>query len=140
MCVHLLHHIVSGIKQFGPVYGTWMYSFERFNSWMCRCALNRAYPENTVMETYRVYNLIFYDFTIIVATCISQIFKWCNYMMYSRKDHDSSLVIISSEQTERELMLSYFDNMDEHYKHHLFNTLILYNSTKKKECKRGRKK
>ena len=52
------------------------------------------------METYRVYNLIFYDFTIIVATCISQIFEWCSYMMYSRKDHDSSLVMISSEQTE----------------------------------------
>lgn len=54
MCVHLLHHVVAGIKQFGPVYGTWMYSFERFNSWICRRVLNRAFPEATVMETYRV--------------------------------------------------------------------------------------
>ena len=61
MCVHLLHHIVPGIKQFGPVYGTWMYSFERFNSWICRRALNRALPEATVMANesasgdYQIY-------------------------------------------------------------------------------------
>jgi hypothetical protein len=52
--MHLLHHIVPGIEKFGPVYGTWMFSFERFNSWMCRRALNRANPEATVLETYRV--------------------------------------------------------------------------------------
>ena len=52
--MHLIPHIVSGIKQFGPVYGTWMYPYERFNSWMCRRALNRAHPEVTIMETYRV--------------------------------------------------------------------------------------
>ena len=23
MCVHLLHHVVPGIKKFGPVYETW---------------------------------------------------------------------------------------------------------------------
>lgn len=51
---HLLHHIVDGIKWFGPVYSTWMYSFERFNSWLCKRALNRFRSEATIMETYRV--------------------------------------------------------------------------------------
>lgn len=52
--MHLMHHIAEGIEKFGPVYGTWMYPFERFNSWMCQRALNRAHPEITIMETYRV--------------------------------------------------------------------------------------
>ena len=63
------------------------------------------------METYRVYNSIFYDFTII----------------------------ISCEQTERELMLSYFDKMDEHYKHSLVQYSDIVQEYKK-ECKRGSKK
>ena len=45
--MHILHHIVDGIR-FGPVYSTWMFPYERFNSWMCRRALNRAHPEATV--------------------------------------------------------------------------------------------
>jgi len=52
--MHLLHHIVDGIQRFGPVYSTWMFPYERFNSWMCRRALNRANPEATIMQTYRV--------------------------------------------------------------------------------------
>ena len=32
-----------------------MYSFERFNSWISRRALNRRYPESTVIETYRLH-------------------------------------------------------------------------------------
>ena len=51
---HLMHHIIDGIEQFGPVYSTWMYSYERFNSWLSRRALNRFRPEATIMETYRV--------------------------------------------------------------------------------------
>lgn len=29
---HLLHHLPMFIKRFGPVYGFWMYPYERFNS------------------------------------------------------------------------------------------------------------
>ena len=29
---HLLNHVVEAISRLGPVYGTWMYPFERFNS------------------------------------------------------------------------------------------------------------
>ena len=47
-----MHHIVQGIERFGPVYGTWMFPFERFNSWMCQRALNRAHPEATINIGY----------------------------------------------------------------------------------------
>lgn len=63
---HILHHIVDGIRHFGPVYGTWMFVFERFNSWICKRALNMRYPEATVLETF-------------------VIFDWCNYMIHSGK-------------------------------------------------------
>lgn len=56
--MHLMHHIAEGIEKFGPVYSTWMYPFERFNSWLCQRALNRAHPEITIMETYRVSCLL----------------------------------------------------------------------------------
>ena len=52
--IHLIRHIVDGMKQFGPVYATWMYGYERFNSWLHRRVTNRRYPEATLMETYRV--------------------------------------------------------------------------------------
>lgn len=51
---HLLHHLPSYVKHFGPVYGFWMYPYERFNSWISRRVLNRRYPESTVIETYRL--------------------------------------------------------------------------------------
>ena len=52
--LHLIRHVLEGMERFGPVYGTWMYAFERFNSWMSQRALNRNLPEATIMETYRV--------------------------------------------------------------------------------------
>ena len=52
--MHILHHVGQGLREFGPVYSNWMYPYERFNSWMCRRALNRRRPEATIVETYRV--------------------------------------------------------------------------------------
>ena len=52
--MHLMHHLVDGIRRFGPAYGTWMFTLERFNSWMCQRVHNRAKVEATIMETYRV--------------------------------------------------------------------------------------
>lgn len=49
---HLLHHLPRFIKMYGPVYSFWMYRYERFNSWIKRRALNRRYPEATVIQTY----------------------------------------------------------------------------------------
>lgn len=52
--MHILHHVGRGLRDFVPVYSNWMYPYERFNSWMCRRALNRRRPEATIVETYRV--------------------------------------------------------------------------------------
>ena len=57
---HLLHHLPSFIKRFGPVYTFWMYPYERFNSWLARRILNRRYPEATVVETYRLSEWAFF--------------------------------------------------------------------------------
>ena len=48
---HLLHHLPYYIRGFGLTYSFWMYPFERFNSWVARCVLNRRFPESTVVET-----------------------------------------------------------------------------------------
>lgn len=54
---HLLHHLPVFLQRFGPVYGYWMYPMERFNSWITRRVMNRRFPEATVIETYRLYEL-----------------------------------------------------------------------------------
>lgn len=52
---HLLHHLPSFLKRFGPAYTFWMYPLERFNSWIARRVHSRRYPESTVLETYRLF-------------------------------------------------------------------------------------
>lgn len=83
---HLLHHIVPlSIARFGPVYGTWMYVFERFNSFLCKRALNKRYPEASAVETYRL-------------------FEWVHFMRETKRmpdgyvqTHDSFVNAISSD-------------------------------------------
>ena len=58
--VHLLHHLPMYISRLGPTYGFWMYPIERFNSWLARRVLNRRYPESTVIETYRIFELSYH--------------------------------------------------------------------------------
>ncbi len=60
-----------------------MYPYERFNSWMCRRALNRRYPEATIMATYRVsykhvHVLVHVQFLFAV-----QLHEWCQFMVGS---------------------------------------------------------
>lgn len=57
---HLLHHLPMFVGRFGPVRGFWMYPMERFNSWITRRILNRRYPEATILQTYRIFELTFF--------------------------------------------------------------------------------
>lgn len=57
---HLLHHLPMFIHRFGPAYSYWMYPMERFNSWITARITNRRYPENTVLESYRLFELSFF--------------------------------------------------------------------------------
>ena len=66
--MHMVHHVVDGIKLHGPVHSMWMYVYERFNSWVCKRVTNRSQPETTVMQTYKVrQDLCYY----IIVTYIS---------------------------------------------------------------------
>lgn len=53
---HLLHHIPDGLRRTGPVYSSWMYVFERFNSWICKRVQNMRYPEATAVETFLLHD------------------------------------------------------------------------------------
>ena len=54
---HLLHHLPMFIRRFGPACGFWMYPFERFNSWIGQRVHNRRFPEATVIESYRLFEV-----------------------------------------------------------------------------------
>ena len=47
---HLLHHLPMFLRRFGPVYGFWMFPYERFNSWFTRRVTNRRYPEGILKQ------------------------------------------------------------------------------------------
>ncbi|XP_071135395.1 uncharacterized protein [Mytilus edulis] len=66
LVTHLLHHIVDGIAENGPLYGRWLFPYERANGWMSRQGLKKGGEEATIMETYVIYD-------------------WCVYMMLSQK-------------------------------------------------------
>ena len=52
---HLLHHLPMYVRLYGPLHGFWMYPLERFNLWISHRALNKRYPESTVIEAYRLF-------------------------------------------------------------------------------------
>ena len=119
---HLLHHLPAYVKRFGPVYGFWMYPYERFNSWISRRVLNKRYPESTVIETYRL--------------C-----EWANFMEVSGQltEGATSMLLCFSDQengtlfhvegdvdkTEEEYVLT--DEELEELKLHYINSVPEYN-------------
>ena len=57
---HILRHVAEKIKPNGPIYASWMYPYERMNSWLTRRVMNRKNPEACIMETYQVYPFSFH--------------------------------------------------------------------------------
>ncbi|KAJ8349753.1 hypothetical protein SKAU_G00248830 [Synaphobranchus kaupii] len=51
---HLLLHLPQSIRENGPMVSTWMFPFERSNSWVIRRALNKRDMASTIMRTYQV--------------------------------------------------------------------------------------
>ena len=54
---HLLHHLPMFVQLYGPIHSFWMYPLERFNSWLSQRVLSKRYPESTVLETYRLFEV-----------------------------------------------------------------------------------
>ena len=52
--VALARHVPKGIERFGSVHATWMFTYEKFNFWLCRRALNRRHPAANILRTYQV--------------------------------------------------------------------------------------
>lgn len=59
--LNLFHHLPKFIHRFGPVHGFWMYPMERLNSWIGQRVTNRRFPEATVLESYRLFELSFFS-------------------------------------------------------------------------------
>ncbi|XP_062584302.1 uncharacterized protein LOC134246058 [Saccostrea cucullata] len=64
LTTHLIHHIVDDLANYGPMYGRWLFPYERANGWVTRQCLRKGMEESTVMETYVIYD-------------------WCVYMILS---------------------------------------------------------
>lgn len=68
----MIHHIVDGLEEFGPVYGRWLFPYERANGWISRQCLRKGVEESTVMETYVIYD-------------------WCVHMVLSQQFKPSEI-------------------------------------------------
>ena len=55
---HILRHIAEKIIENGPMHASWMFPFERMNSYITRRALNRNKIEETIMETIQVFYIL----------------------------------------------------------------------------------
>ena len=61
MSVHVVFHLLQKyLRRFGPIHGYHMFPMERFNSWIKQRVTNRRYPESTVLESYRLFELTFF--------------------------------------------------------------------------------
>ena len=60
---HILRHIAEKIEENGPMYSSWMYPFERMNSYITRRVNNRSRVEQCIMETIQV-KMIYISSTI----------------------------------------------------------------------------
>ncbi|CAH1272595.1 Hypp4890 [Branchiostoma lanceolatum] len=54
---HMMQHVASYLKDYGPVPSIWMFGFERFNTFIVKRIMKRDTPEVNCMETYRVFDL-----------------------------------------------------------------------------------
>nr|XP_022311179.1 uncharacterized protein LOC111116474 [Crassostrea virginica] len=92
LTTHLLHHIVDDLANYGPMYGRWLFPYERANGWITRQCLRKGMEESTVMETYVIYD-------------------WCVYMILSGRFNPGEL--FGSERTLVKASQKIMDQMDE---------------------------
>ena len=56
---HILRHISEKINENGPLHASWMYPYERMNSWITRRVKNRSMVKECRMESVQVIKLKF---------------------------------------------------------------------------------
>ena len=55
---HYICHMVEKIADNVPLYSSWMYPFERMNSWLTRRAMNRSKTEECIIKTAQVTTIL----------------------------------------------------------------------------------
>ncbi|XP_066920180.1 uncharacterized protein [Clytia hemisphaerica] len=88
------------MKKFGPLYATWMYCLERFNSWITRRTNNKNHMERCVMETYQLFDWVVHcsitnkfpeSFDSKNAVCRKTLVKTGEFERITKKRADSTL-------------------------------------------------
>ena len=116
---HLLHHLPYYIKNYGPVYGYWMYPFEHLNCWISRRVTNRRFPdhESTVVETYRYFEWAsFLQMTDAVPEHSVSVLKTC---MYASDDGANEMQESANHLTCSILSNDIFESLRELYLAHI---------------------
>ena len=72
---HLLRHIPGKIKENGPIYSSWMYPYERANSWLTRRVMKRSQAEECIMETYQVCLISFFKAVVTLLFYVDVVVK-----------------------------------------------------------------
>ena len=133
---HLLHHLPMYMRRFGPVYSFWMYPMERFNNWIKNRVLNRRFPEATVIESYRLYEMGFhlqlsgqlpFGATVDVLSDPVSDTEDENYSQTACVQTKGCISILEADQLE-ELKVLYGDTHDHRFIDNLNNSIVKYKS------------
>ena len=115
---HLLHHLPLFIRRFGPVRGYWMYPMERFNSWIARRVLNRRFPEATVLQTYRVFELSFFlqiSGQLTIAGRNASVNDLNSFLVESGEPEHEEALTSHLDETKMKDLDDYYRRIDNHY-------------------------
>ena len=122
--IHLLHHLPMYIARFGPAYGFWMFPIERFNSWLARRVLNRRYPESTVVETYRMFDLSQFlkltgqlpELSVLETKDVMCFVEEDDIGTLTELHQETAAVLVGSDQLspdEYKLLTSYYEQLED---------------------------
>lgn len=118
LTTHLIHHVVEDLARFGPMYGRWLFPYERANGWITRQCLRKGMEESTVMETYAIYDwcvhmILSGKFNPVDALGEKSLMKTSERLM-EKLDEDSSAVTGRKQHRKKNVLLT--DSMKIHMK------------------------
>uniref|UniRef100_A0A8W8MQL9 DUF4218 domain-containing protein n=1 Tax=Magallana gigas TaxID=29159 RepID=A0A8W8MQL9_MAGGI len=116
LTTHLIHHVVEDLARFGPMYGRWLFPYERANGWITRQCLRKGMEESTVMETYAIYDwcvhmILSGKFNPVDALGKTSLMKTSERLM-EKLDEDSSAVTGRKQHRKKNVLLT--DSMKIH--------------------------
>ena len=63
MTIHQLFHVAQCVKRFGPLWTTWMFTFESYNGFICSFVHSRQNVEIQLLDAFKLNQalLVFED-------------------------------------------------------------------------------